>query len=105
METEFCYYLMKILAIDKILPGFTQEKLKFYLKEEVIRAWELYKSGIVRELYFRTDRDGAVIIMECADLEEAKKILNDLPIVKAGLVDFELIPLGPFLPLEVLFEP
>ena len=95
---------MKILAIDKILPEATEEKIKVHLKEEALKAWELYNSGVFREMYFRTDRGGAVIIMECEDLEAAKKVVSDLPIVKAGLVDFDLIPLGPFLPLATLFE-
>ena len=95
---------MKILAIDKILPEATEEKIKVHLKEEALKAWELYNSGVFREMYFRTDRGGAVIIMECEDLEAAKKVVSNLPIVKAGLVDFDLIPLGPFLPLATLFE-
>ncbi|MEM8831124.1 MAG: superoxide dismutase [Cyanobacteria bacterium P01_G01_bin.19] len=95
---------MKILAIDKILPEATEEKIKVHLKEEALKAWELYNSGVFREMYFRTDRGGAVIIMECEDLAAAKKVVSDLPIVKAGLVDFDLIPLGPFLPLATLFE-
>ena len=95
---------MKILAIDKILPGATEENIKSHLNQEAVKAWELYKTGVFREMYFRTDRGGAVLIMECADLEEAKKELGDLPLVKAGLVDFDLIPLGPFVPLANLFE-
>ena len=95
---------MKILAIDKILPGATEEKIKIHLKEEAAKAWELYSAGVFREMYFRTDRGGAVLIMECADLEEAKKVLDTLPLVKTGLVDFDLIPLGAFVPLATLFE-
>ncbi len=94
---------MKILALDKILPGATKEKIYPHLKEEAAKAWELHNAGMFREMYFRTDRAGAVLILECADVEEARKLLDSLPLVTAGLVDFDIIPLGPFMPLATLF--
>ena len=96
---------MKILAIDKILPAATEEKIYAHLPQEAAKAWELQKSGVVRELYFRQDRGGAVLIMECPDVETARKVIDDLPLVKAGLVEFDLIPLGAFKPFETLFAP
>jgi len=50
----------------------------------------------VREIYFRADRDEVVIILECADLGEAQRALATLPLVKAGLIEFEYIPLKPY---------
>jgi muconolactone delta-isomerase len=95
---------MKILAVDKILPGATEEKIKSHLKEEAAKGWELYNAGIFREMYFKTgDTPGAVLILETASVEEARQILNELPLVKEGLVDFEIIPLGPFIPFGMLF--
>lgn len=94
---------MKILAIDKILPGATEEKIYPHIKEEAAKGWELYNAGVFREMYFRTDRGGAVLILECTDVEAAKKVLDTLPLVKAGLVDFDIIPLGPFMPFGTLF--
>lgn len=95
---------MKILAMDKIMPGVTEEDISPHLKEEAAKAWELHTAGIFRELYFRTDQPGVVLIMECADVEEARQILSALPLVRAGLIDFHLIvPLGPFMPFAALF--
>lgn len=94
---------MKILALDKILPGATHEKIGPLMREEARAAWEQYKNGVYRELYFRTDHPGVVLMMECASLDEARAVINSLPLVQAGLVDFDLIPLGPFAPFEMLF--
>jgi hypothetical protein len=58
-----------------------------------MRAWELYQAGVIRELYFRTDEPSAVLVLECADVDEARSVLATLPLVNAGLIDFELIPL------------
>ncbi len=94
---------MKILAIGKSLPDATEEEFRPHLQEEAARAWELYASGLFRELYFRTDRPDAVLVLECADVEEARQALDTLPLVREGLLDFDLIPLGPFVPFSRLF--
>ncbi len=96
---------MQILAIDKFLLGTTMEKVQPHLKEEMIVTWEHYKQGKIRELYFRLDNPGVVLMMECHSLEEAQELICELPLVKAGLIQFELIPLGYFQPFEALFNP
>ena len=85
---------MKILAIEKEAPGLTAGDFKPHLKAEAAKVWELYQAGVFRELYFRQDRPEAVLILECADVEDAKQVLNTLPLVKEGLIIFDIIPLG-----------
>jgi hypothetical protein len=94
---------MKIIAYDHILPGASLDKIQPLLREEVAHAWELWKAGIIRENYSRTDRPGAVIVFECASVEEARGYVNQFPLVKAGLTEFDFIPVGAFTPLETLF--
>jgi muconolactone delta-isomerase len=94
---------MKILALEIEIPNTTPEQFAPHLKAESARVWELYKSGQVREIYFRGDRNEAVLILECADVEEAENLLATLPLVKAGLIAFEVIPLAPYPGFERLF--
>ena len=94
---------MKILAIEKEVPGLTAEDFKPHLKAEAARVWELYQAGVLRELYFRQDRHEAVLILECADVDEANEVLNTLPLVKEGLITFDIIPLGPYPGFSRLF--
>jgi hypothetical protein len=94
---------MKVLVLDRILPGATEAKIKSLMKAEVAHAWGNYVNGTIREWYFRLDRPGAVIVLECASLEEARRCVNALPLAKAGLLAFECVPLGPFVPLTALF--
>ncbi len=96
---------MKILCLDRPQPGASFEKYQPHLLNEVRHTWQSYKQGIVRDIYFRQDRPGVAIFLECASTEEALKALADLPLVKAGLIQFEAIPLGPFVNWELLFEP
>ena len=95
---------MKILAMDELLPGVTLEKMRPYLKEEAASAWKHYCEGTVRELYFRQDHPGAVMVLECDSVEQANRMTDELPLVKAGLIKFDFIPLGPFLPFAELFK-
>ena len=96
---------MRILALDRPLPGATMEKYGPHLKNEIRHTWAAYKQGVVRDIYFRQDRPGVAIILECASADEAKDVLADLPLVKAGLIEFEIIPLGAFVNWELLFAP
>jgi hypothetical protein len=94
---------MRILAIEKEIPGIADDQFQPHLKGEALKAWELYQSGVIRELYFRSDRSEAVLILECADPAEAREVLNKLPLVREGLIDFEIIPLKPYPGFERLF--
>jgi len=94
---------MKILAIEKELPGVGAERLQPLLKPEARKAWELYQAGVLRELYFDSDRHTAVLVLECRDVAEAHQVLNRLPLVENGLIEFEIIPLVPYPGFERLF--
>lgn len=85
---------MKILAIEREVADIDFSAFTpALLLAEAHRAWELHQAGIVRELYFHADKTEAVLILECASLAEAAGALNSLPLVSAGLVAFDLIPL------------
>ena len=87
---------MKILAMEIETEGIKPEQFQPHLKSEARRVWELYQNGTIRELYFRADRPEAVLILECSDVRIAKEILDSLPLVQAGLIRFEIIPLVPY---------
>ena len=96
---------MKMLCLDIPQPGATMEKYQPHMQNEARHAWRVYKQGFVREIYFRQDRPGVAIIAECESVEEAKKTLRNFPLAKAGLIDWEVVPLGPFVNWEILFAP
>ncbi|HEX5810152.1 MAG TPA: muconolactone Delta-isomerase family protein [Anaerolineales bacterium] len=95
---------MKIIAMEVESQGVTPEQYQPHLKAEARRAWELHQSGVIRELYFRADRPEAVLVLECEDAREASQVLCSLPLVEAGLISFEVIPLVPYPGFARLFE-
>jgi Muconolactone delta-isomerase len=95
---------MRILALENEVPGIAASAFTpALLKQEAARVWEMQQSGILREIYFRQDRSDAVLILECTDLAQAQRVLGTLPLVQAGLITFELIPLKPYPGLARLF--
>ena len=95
---------MKIIAIEKEKDGVTGEQFHPHLKSEAGKVWELVQEGVIREIYFRDDRSEAVLILECENTADAETILHSLPLVKEGLITFELIPLRPYPGFARLFE-
>jgi hypothetical protein len=60
---------------------------------EARQAWNLHQAGVIRELYFHAEEATAIIVLECADAAEAVAALATLPMVAAGLIQFEVLPL------------
>jgi len=95
---------MKILAIEKETPGVADEQFTgSLLKSEAARAWLVYQEGVIREMYFRDDREEAVLVLECRNVDEASKVLCTLPLVEEGLISFDLIPLKAYPGFSRLF--
>ena len=94
---------MKIFAISKNQPGATPEQLRPHFVAESKAAWDLYASGAIREIYLRTDRPGAVIVLEADSVEAARQTLATLPLMQAGLIDFDYLPVGPFSSFALFF--
>ena len=94
---------MKILAMEKEIPGRQPDAFASHLKSEAMRVWSLYQSGVLREFYFREDHSDAVLILECGSAAEAQQILDSLPLVQAGLIGFDIVPLIPYTGFERLF--
>lgn len=96
---------MKILALEKEVPLVTDEDFHdSLLAEEARRVWELTQAEVIREAYLRKDWPGAVLVLECATVGEAEAVLATLPLVREGLIAFELMPLGPYPGFARLFR-
>lgn len=96
---------MKFLCLDIPQPGATMDQYQPHMLDEARHGWQLYKSGVVRDIYFRQDRPGVAILAEADSMEAARKALGEFPLAKAGLIGWDVIPLGPFTNWELLFAP
>lgn len=97
--------VVKLIALEADAPGADEGAITpALLHAEALRAWELVQAGVIRELYFRADRHAAVLVLECASPQEAHDVLATLPLVAAGLIIFEVIPLAPYPGFARLFS-
>ena len=94
---------MKILALEHELPGATSERFQEDAMLEARKVWDMTQAGIIRESYFRADRNEAVLVLECSSVEKAQQALSTLPFVRVGLIKFELIPLKAYPGFQRLF--
>jgi hypothetical protein len=87
---------MKILAIEHENEGATSADFAPHLDLEAAHVWQLYQDGVVREIYFRADYPSAILMLECENVDAAEQTLATFPLVKAGLIRFEIIPLAAY---------
>ena len=97
---------MRILAIERPVPGANEARFTPEMgAAEARRVWELHQAGSIRDLYFRADETSAVLMLECDDVAAAHAVLASLPLVAAGLIEFELLPLRAYPGFGRLFAP
>ena len=92
---------MKILAIEKEVSGSDWNNKQEILTTEARHVYELYLQGYLREIYF-TESHNAVLILECESRDNAVKLLNEFPLVKNNLIQFDVSELQPYTGLSRL---
>jgi hypothetical protein len=92
----------KLLAIGTINPGVDPAKVLAILPNEVRDTVDLYLNGKIDQWYSQQERRGVVFILNVTDPAAARDMLKKLPLGRAHLMSFELIPIGPLNPLRQL---
>jgi uncharacterized protein YciI len=94
---------MLFLMMARVAQGTSTEQLLPLVKPEAAKIWEYYAADHLRSVYYFADMSGAVLIYDAANLAEAEAAAAALPMAKAGVLQFEIIPLKPYLGFEQLF--
>jgi hypothetical protein len=93
---------MKVMAIATI-KSFTPEQRQQHMPNEVPATLKLYLDGRIEQFWFR-EKAGPIFLMNVESVEHAKAALDTLPLVAAGLATYELMPVGPLVPLGLLIQ-
>jgi hypothetical protein len=94
----------RVLAIGHVAANATREKITPIMQAEVRDTVRLYLSGKLDQWFARRDQNGVVFLLNVTTVAEARELLAKLPLDKAGLIEFDLIPLGPLTPLGLLVQ-
>src|SRR5215471_5223854 len=95
----------KILAVGTFAPGTDMSQVQRILPNEVRETAQLYLEGKIDQWYSLEDRAGVAFILNVTDVGQAHEMLEALPLGKAHLMTFSLLPIGPLNPLRQLVNP
>ena len=94
---------MKVFAIASSKPTLTPDELKKHMPNEVPATLKHYLDGTVEQMWFR-EGAGPIFLMNVESIDKAKASLDTLPLVAAGHMSYELMPVGPLMPLGMLIQ-
>ena len=91
-----------VLVIQAPKQGVTFQQVMAVIPDEIQATVKFYLDGKIREWYSRGNGKGIVFLVEAKTEEEARALMETLPLTKAQLMDTEYIPVGPLMPLKAL---
>ena len=95
----------EVLVIQTAKQGVTPQQVMAVIPAEIRATVKLYLDGKIREWYSRGDGKGVVFLVEAQTEDEARAIMETLPLAKEQLMDHAYIPVGPLMPLRALMGP
>ena len=94
-----------VLVIQTAKPGVRAEQIMAVIPSEIRATVKLYFEGKIRQWYSRGDGKGVVFLVDARTEDEARAIMETLPLAKEQLLDDQYIPIGPLMPLRALLGP
>jgi hypothetical protein len=94
-----------VLVIQTPRQGVTAQQVIAVIPSEIRAAVKLYLDGKIREWYSRGDGKGVIFLIDAKTEDEARAIMETLPLAKEQLMDHQYIPVGPLMPLRALLGP
>jgi hypothetical protein len=92
----------KVLAIGTWTAKATPETRPAIMPSEARDTMRLMLAGKIDQWFAKIDGSGAVFLMNVTDTAEAHTLLEKLPLGRADMMTFQLIPVGPLWPLGLL---
>src|SRR5215471_14215819 len=98
----------EVLVIQTVKQGVTAEQIQqivAIMPAEIRATVKLYFDGKIRQWYSRGDGKGVIFLVDANTVDEARALMETLPLAKTNLMDHEYIPVGPLMPLRALMGP
>ncbi len=91
-----------VLVIQIPKQGVTFQQVMAVIPDEIQATVKLYLDGRIREWYSRGNGKGVIFLVDVKTEDEARALMETLPLAKQELMDTEYIPVGPLMPLKAL---
>jgi len=95
----------EVLVIQTPKQGVTAEQILAVIPAEIRATVRLYLDGKIRQWYSRGDGKGVIFLVDAKTEDEARVLMETLPLAKEQLMDHQYIPVGPLMPLRALVGP
>ena len=95
----------EVLVMQTVKNGVTAQQVMAVMPAEIRATVKLYFDGKIRQWYSRGDGRGVVFLVDAKSEEEARAVMETLPLAKEQLMDHVYIPVGPLMPLRALMGP
>jgi uncharacterized protein YbjT (DUF2867 family) len=95
----------EVLVIQTAKQGITPREIQqimAIMPAEIRATVKLYFDGKIRQWYSRGDGKGVVFLVDAKTEDEARAVMETLPLAKEQLMDHEYVPVGPLMPLRAL---
>ena len=95
----------EVLVIQTARQDITPEQIQqimAIMPSEIRETVKLYFDGKIRQWYSRGDGRGVIFLVDAKTEDEARAIMDTLPLAKEHLMDHVYIPVGPLMPLRAL---
>jgi hypothetical protein len=97
----------EVLVIQTARQGVTPQQIQqivALMPAEIRATVKLYFDGKIRQWYSRGDGRGVVFLVDAKTEDEARALMETLPLAKEHLMDHAYIPVGPLMPLRALMS-
>ncbi|OKO88794.1 hypothetical protein AC629_08410 [Bradyrhizobium sp. NAS80.1] len=78
-------------------PGVTRQQIMAIMPSEIRETVKLYLDGKIRQWY--SHGRGVVFLIDAKTEDEARAVMETLPLSKENLMDYQYLPVGPLMPL------
>ena len=92
----------EVMVILTAKQGATRKQIMAVIPSEIRATVKLYLDGKIRQWYSRGDGRGAIFLIDATTEDEARAMMETLPLAKEQLMDHQYIPVGPLMPLMAL---
>jgi hypothetical protein len=91
-----------VMVIQTAKQGVTPQQIIAVMPSEIRATVKHYFDGKIRQWYSRGDGKGVVFLVDAKTEDEARAVMETLPLAKEQLMDHQYIPVGPLMPLRAL---
>ncbi|WP_245330481.1 hypothetical protein [Bradyrhizobium sp. AS23.2] len=87
----------EVMVILTAKQGVTRQQIMAIMPSEIRETVKLYLDGKIRQWY--SHGRGVVFLIDAKTEDEARAIMETLPLSKEHLMDYKYLPVGPLMPL------